>query len=101
MGGIAGAKSVPILKVMSSVIFDTHGFVKRLVSAGMPEQQAEILADAHARLLNERLATKLDLEKLRAELQRAMAELKAGTLQWVAGMLVAQAAIIATLVKFL
>jgi len=86
---------------MSTVIFDTHSFIKRLVGAGMPEQQAEILADEHARLLNERLATKPDLEKLRAELQRDMAELKAGILQWIAGMLVAQAAIIATLVKLL
>jgi hypothetical protein len=86
---------------MSSVIFDSHRFIKRLVGAGMPEQQAEILADEHARLLNERLATKLDLKKLRAELQRDMAQLKAGILQWVAGMLVTQAAIIATLVRLL
>jgi hypothetical protein len=86
---------------MSTEILDTHRFIKRLVVPGMPEQQAEILADEHARPLNERLATKLDLEKLRAELQRYMTELKAGMLQWVAGMLVAQAAIIASPVKLL
>lgn len=141
---------------MSAVLFDTHGFVKRLVGAGMPEQQAEILAEEHARLLNERLATKLDLEqqtallrrdlaetkaelqrdlaetkaelqrdlaemkaelqheiaKLRVELQRDMAELKADlqrqmgdtkaeTLKWVAGMMVAQAAVIVALFRLL
>ena len=62
---------------MSSVLFDTHGFVKRLVGAGMPEQQAEILAEEHARLLNERLATKVDLEQQTALLQRDAAETKA------------------------
>jgi hypothetical protein len=33
---------------MASAIFDTHAFVKRLIAAGMPEQQAEILAEEHA-----------------------------------------------------
>ena len=47
------------------------------------------------------MATRHDVEKPRAELQRDMAELKAVTLQWVAGMLVAQAAIIAALVELL
>ena len=44
--------------------FDTHGFVKRLTSAGMPEPQAEILAEEQSRLIQERLATKQDLERL-------------------------------------
>ena len=130
---------------MSTVIFDTHSFIKRLVGAGMPEQQAEILAEEHARLLNERLATKVDLEqqtallqrdaaetktelqrdmaemkadlqheiaKLRVELQRDMAETKADLqrqmgdtkaeiLKWVAGMMVAQAAVIVALFRLL
>jgi hypothetical protein len=30
---------------MASAIFDTHAFIKRLTAAGMPEQQAEILAE--------------------------------------------------------
>ncbi len=47
---------------MNAVIFAAHGVIERLVGAGMPGQQAEILAGEHARLPNERLATKLDLE---------------------------------------
>ncbi len=43
---------------MASAIFDTHAFVKRLTAAGMPEAQAEILAEENARLLGEQLATK-------------------------------------------
>jgi hypothetical protein len=30
---------------MSTITFDTHKFVKRLIEAGMPESQAEILAE--------------------------------------------------------
>ena len=36
---------------MTSAIFDTHAFVKPLTAAGMPVEQAEILADEPARLL--------------------------------------------------
>ena len=56
--------------------FDTHAFVKRLTRAGMPEDQAEVLANGQSDLY-ERLVTKEhfeftlthELEKLRAELK--------------------------------
>ena len=56
--------------------FDTHAFVKRLTKVGMPEDQAEILANGQSDLY-ERLVTKEyfaftlnhELEKLRAELK--------------------------------
>ncbi len=49
---------------MSVVLFDTHAFVKRLTAAGMPEAQAEVLADQQAQLIDERLATKADISVL-------------------------------------
>ena len=57
--------------------FDTHAFVKSLTGAGMPEDQAEILAKGQSELY-ERLVTKEhfeftlkhELEKLRAELEQ-------------------------------
>ena len=52
---------------MASIVFDTHAFVKRL-TVGMPEEQAEALADEQARLIDERLATKDDLERLEQRL---------------------------------
>ena len=63
--------------------FDTHAFVKRLTRAGMPEDQAEVLAKGQADLY-ERLVTKEyfeltlkhELEKLRAELEITKTELK-------------------------
>ena len=33
---------------MSAIAFDTHAFIKRLTAAGMPETQAEVLADEQA-----------------------------------------------------
>ena len=42
---------------------------------------------------------KKDIEFIRSELKKDIAESKADTIKWVAGMLVAQAALIATLVK--
>ena len=45
--------------------FDTHDFVKRLTSVGMPEAQAEILAWGQSRR-NEHLADKRDIKGLDA-----------------------------------
>ena len=49
---------------MSTLIFDTHDFIKKLTTAGMPEAQAEVLAAAQASLLEEHIATKTDLREL-------------------------------------
>jgi hypothetical protein len=61
---------------MSVVLFDTHAFVKRLTAAGMPEAQAEVLADEQARLIDERLATKNDLQPLATATSVREAELR-------------------------
>ncbi len=42
--------------------FDTHTVIKQLIDAGMPEAQAEIIIVTQARLIDDRLATKQDLE---------------------------------------
>ncbi len=54
---------------MSALLaFDTHTYVKRLVSAGMPEPQAEVIADEQRNLITNELATKRDLKELEAGL---------------------------------
>lgn len=55
---------------MAAVAFDTHAFIKRLTAAGMPEPQAEILVEEQARLIEDRLATKVDLERLEHNVRR-------------------------------
>jgi hypothetical protein len=64
---------------MASAIFDIRAFIKRLTAAGMPEEQAEILAEEHARMLGEQLATKHDIALLRADMVSGSAERSAST----------------------
>ena len=49
--------------------FDSHRFVKRLMTAGLSEEVAEILADEHTRLIvPEDVATKTDVGVVQAEM---------------------------------
>ncbi len=74
---------------MSVVLFDTHAFVKRLTAAGMPEAQAEVLADEQTRLIDERLATKTDLRetelRLEAKIETTILAAKSEILKWMFG----------------
>lgn len=79
---------------MASIVFDTHAFVKRLTAVGMPEDQAEALADEQAKLIDERLATKDDLERLE---QRLIIRLGG----MMGGMLVVAVAAVAALIRLL
>jgi flagellar biosynthesis/type III secretory pathway protein FliH len=111
---------------MTAAAFDTHAAVKRLQAAGFSEQQAEaqtaLLAEAltggiaelatktdvemlhraiQADLNQLRLETKADLAQMRSEIKADIADLKADILKWVIGLLLAQTAVIAALVKLL
>ena len=59
-----------------AVMFDTHQFVKKLVVAGMPEPQAEVLAEQQQELIENQLATKRDLKELEIALKRDIVELE-------------------------
>lgn len=48
---------------MSAVTFDTYAYVKKLRAVGVPEEQAEVQAQAIADLVADRLVTKEDLER--------------------------------------
>ena len=61
---------------MSNVVFNTHSFVKRLTEVGMPAEQAEVLADSYATLIDEKLATKRDLKELALATKRDLKELE-------------------------
>lgn len=52
---------------MSAIAFDTFRLVRRLVSSGMPEAQAEQVVDAVIEAIND-LATKDDLRDLEQRL---------------------------------
>ena len=82
---------------MSTITFDTLNFAKKLKEAGFSDQQAEIQAQA----LVQALAEHLERQKEELATKRDLAEAKSDIVKWVAGLLLAQAAIIAALVKLL
>ncbi|MGH8657352.1 MAG: DUF1640 domain-containing protein [Gammaproteobacteria bacterium] len=93
---------------MNAIPFDTYAYVKKLKAAGFTEEQAEAQAEALASVVDANLATKHDIaalrgdiEVLRAELMRCISEAKSSTVKWVAGLLLAQAAVITTLEKLI
>ena len=49
-------------------MYDTHKFVIKMTHAGMPQSQAEVLAEVHVELMETTLATKQDLKDLKAEM---------------------------------
>lgn len=90
---------------MTTTTFDTLQFAKRLRTLGLTEPQAEIFAEAQKEAINSAvetvLATKGDLGDLELRLAKLISDTRSDIIKWVAGMLVAQAAVIAALVKLL
>ena len=91
---------------MVDAVFDTHTFVKRLTGAGMPVEQAEVLADEQARFVNEQLATKADIallqrdiKELETALRREIEALAYKLTIRLGGMLVVGVAVLAALMK--
>jgi hypothetical protein len=86
---------------MSSTTFDTLGYFEKLKAAGMPEEQAKVVANTMREVVEERLATKADLRELEIRLETRLdirlAELKNDLLRWVLGIAVGQVAIIVAL----
>ncbi|MBF0602549.1 MAG: DUF1640 domain-containing protein [Nitrospirae bacterium] len=60
-----------------SLMFDSLAYAKKLKAAGVPEAQAEIQAETIVEWMEDRLATKLELEHVRADLKRDIKELDA------------------------
>ena len=73
---------------MNAITFDTHRFVKKLTAAGMPEAQAEVLAEQQRDLIEDKLATKRDLHELNIALKRDIHELELRLKIWVGSMAV-------------
>lgn len=69
---------------MATLLFDTLKFAKTLESSGIPHEQAEALREVTRDYLDAKLET-----------------IKADLLKWMAGMLLAQVAVVAALVKLL
>ena len=90
---------------MVAIAFDTHKYVKRLVAAGMPEAQAEAIADEQRALIEGQLATKRDLKELEDRLGQRfdgkLIEMEQRLTLRLGGTIVAGIAAAAALVKIL
>jgi hypothetical protein len=84
---------------MSTITFDTHKFVRKLRDAGFEERQAEAVANAFYDAATDVAPVTRDYfdAKLKAEIESA----KADIIKWLAGLLIAQSAVVATLVKLM
>ncbi len=76
------------------VAFDTLEYSEKLQAVGFTSKQAKVQSEAIKNLIEDNLATKRDLKEMELRI-------KSDIIKWVAGMLLAQAAIVATLVKLL
>lgn len=97
---------------MTAITFNTHKFIRKLETAGFETRQAEAMTEALSEVLDESttmtLASKSDMIDLRMELKKDINSLhlelrdtKVDLIKWVTGALIAQAAVVATLVKLL
>ncbi|MGH8563378.1 MAG: DUF1640 domain-containing protein [Gammaproteobacteria bacterium] len=87
---------------MTAVTFDTLKFVETLRAAGVSEAQAKAMAQAFKDAQGEvDVATKADLREFEHRMRAEIAALKGEIIKWVAGLLLAQAALVATLVRLL
>ncbi len=82
---------------MAAVPFDTLKYVERLEKAGVPREQAKAEAEALAEVLSSGVQDLVTNERLESRLSAQTAEI----IKWVAGLLIAQAALVAALVKLI
>ncbi len=80
------------------VIIDTLKIYERLKAADLPEKASKEIAEVLKETMSDNLVTKQYLDLRLAELK---SEVVTSIIKWVAGMLVAQAGVIAALVKLL
>jgi hypothetical protein len=79
---------------MSVTAFDTHRFIQTLRHANLDEARAQANAEAFRDAIGEEIVTK---DYLGAETKTAKGDL----IKWIAGLLLAQAVLVAALVKLL
>ncbi|MDD2724604.1 MAG: DUF1640 domain-containing protein [Methylovulum sp.] len=87
---------------MATITFDTYKFISTLIEAGFDAKQAEAVSRAFKEASGEAdLSTKQDLRELELRLEAKINDIKFDLVKWIAGMLLAQAGLVAALVKLL
>lgn len=86
-----------IATAMNTILFDTHAFIKKLTAAGFTERQAETLAEEQAGMIENKLATKQDIQ----DLKRDMKELEMRMTIKLGALMVVALSILTTIIKFI
>lgn len=94
---------------MATLTFDTHQFIKTLQDAGFEQPQAEAVVSAFKAASHQaEIATqediglvRRDLREVELRLEAKISDIKYDLVKWIAGMLLAQAGLVAALVKLL
>ena len=94
---------------MTTLTFDTHQFIKTLQDAGFEQPQDEAVATAFKDASSQaEIVTKSDIDLVRRDLRESelrleakISDIKYDLVKWIAGMLLAQAGLVAALVKLL
>jgi 2-phosphoglycerate kinase len=74
--------------------FDSLAFAKSMESVGFTRQQAEKMAEEQAKLIEERLATKEDIEQVNANIKITAEQAKTEILKWVLGSVAGQTVVL-------
>ncbi len=83
---------------MTALTFDTLEYSKTLQEAGVPQVQAEAIAKAQSRALQEMVSAQELVTK--KDLQIALAEIKHELLKWIIGIAFAQTALTVGILAF-
>ncbi len=85
---------------MQTLVIDTYKIITQLQQKGFTKDQAEALVSAAQEIDLSGLATKDDIKDLRTYLDQALANQMIATMKWMTGMLLAQGALIVTLIQY-
>ena len=90
------------------LVYDSHSYIKTLVSLGVPEEQAEAHAAEFKKIVESDLATKNDMATLKSEISQLesrisqrIADSKVEIIKWNLGAMMAFVALMITILKFL
>ena len=59
-----------------AIAIDTLAYAKKLIQAGMPQQQAEVQAQVLREIIDTNLATKRDIAEVKVEIEKVRAEVE-------------------------
>jgi hypothetical protein len=87
--------------ITATIALDTYKIISRLQQKGFTKEQAEALVSAAEEIDLSAFATKEDIKDLRSYLDQALANQTISMMKWMTGMLLAQGALIVTLIQYL